>query len=51
MKCKITKKKALPVMSFGRMPLANGFLKKKILKKNISMNLIYLGQKAYLFCS
>ena len=33
MKCKITKKKAVPVMSFGRMPLANGFLKKKDFKK------------------
>ncbi len=32
--CKITKKKIKPFMSFGKMPIANGFLKKKISKKN-----------------
>ena len=31
--CKITKKKIKPFMSFGRMPIANGFLKKKDFKK------------------
>ncbi len=31
--CKITKKKLKPFMSFGNMPIANGFLKKKDFKK------------------
>ena len=31
--CKITKKKLKPFMSFGKMPIANGFLKKKYFKK------------------
>ena len=31
--CKITKKKLKPFMSFGKMPIANGFLKKKDFKK------------------
>ena len=31
--CKITNKKIKPFMSFGNMPIANGFLKKKDLKK------------------
>ena len=29
MNCKITKKKLTPIMSFGKMPIANGFLNKK----------------------
>ena len=29
MKCKITNEKMKPFMSFGKMPLANGFLEKK----------------------
>ncbi len=33
MKCKITEKKIKPFMSFGSMPIANGFLKKKFFKK------------------
>ncbi len=32
MKCKITGKKINPFMSFGKMPIANGFLKKKDFK-------------------
>ena len=32
--CKITKKRITPFMSFGKMPIANGFLKKKNFKKN-----------------
>ncbi len=32
--CKITNKKIKPFMSFGQMPIANGFLEKKILIKN-----------------
>ncbi len=31
--CKVTKKKIKPFMSFGKMPIANGFLKKKDFKK------------------
>ena len=31
--CKITKKKLKPFMTFGKMPIANGFLKKKYFKK------------------
>ena len=31
--CKITKKKIRPFMSFGKMPIANGFLHKKDFKK------------------
>ena len=31
--CKITYKKIKPFMSFGQMPIANGFLKKKYFKK------------------
>ena len=31
--CKITKKKIKPFMSFGKMPIANGFLKKSKFKK------------------
>ena len=35
MKCKITGKKIKPFMSFGQMPIANGFLKKKRFQKRI----------------
>ena len=31
--CKITKKKLKPFMTFGKMPIANGFIKKKYFKK------------------
>ena len=33
MKCKITNKKIEPFMSFGDMPIANGFIKKDDFKK------------------
>ena len=33
MHCKLTKKKITPIMSFGQMPIANGFIKKKNFKK------------------
>ena len=33
MKCKFCKNKLKPFMSFGKMPMANGFLKKKDFKK------------------
>ena len=37
--CKITKKKIKPFMSFGKMPIANGFLKKNEFKKEFFFNL------------
>jgi methylation protein EvaC len=33
MNCKITTKKIKPFMSFGKMPIANGFLEKKDFNK------------------
>ena len=33
MRCKFTRKKIKPFMSFGKMPIANGFIKKKNFKK------------------
>ena len=33
MRCKITKKRIFPFMSFGKMPIANGFIKKKDFNK------------------
>ena len=37
--CKITKKKIRPFMSFGKMPIANGFLTKKNFKKEFIFNM------------
>ena len=34
MKCKVTNNKIEPFMSFGKMPIANGFIEKKILTTN-----------------
>jgi methylation protein EvaC len=39
MYCKITKKKIKPFMSFGKMPIANGFLKKSQFKKEFFFNM------------
>ena len=39
MDCKITKKKIEPFMSFGKMPLANGFLKKDDFKSEFFFNM------------
>ena len=39
MKCKVTNKIIKPIMSFGKMPLANGFLKKKDFDKEFFFNL------------
>ncbi len=39
MKCRVCEKKINPFMSFGKMPIANGFLKKKDLKKEYFYNL------------
>ena len=36
MKCKITGEKINPFMSFGKMPLANGFLKKEEFEKDLA---------------
>ena len=36
--CKITQKKISPFMSFGKMPIANGFLKKKFFKKEFDQS-------------
>ena len=50
MKCKITVKKINPFMSFGKMPLANGFLKKKDFPKEFFYNLeIGFSNKLSLF--
>ncbi len=37
--CKISGKKIKPFMSFGKMPIANGFLKKKYFKKEFSFKM------------
>ncbi len=39
MYCKITNKKIKPFMSFGQMPTANGFLRKKYFKKEFLFNM------------
>ena len=39
MKCKVTNKTIKPFMSFGKMPLANGFLKKEDFNKEFFFNL------------
>ena len=50
MKCKVWKNKIKPFMSFGRMPMANGFLKKNDFKKEFFYNLeVGFNPKNYLF--
>ena len=50
MKCKITKKIIKPFMSFGKMPIANGFLKKKFFKKEFFFNMqVGFSKKLSLF--
>ena len=50
MRCKVSKKKLKPFMSFGKMPMANGFLKKKDFKKEFFYNLeVGFNQENYLF--
>ena len=50
MKCKVSGKKISPFMSFGRMPMANGFLDKKDFKKEYFYNLeVGLSEENYLF--
>ena len=36
MKCKITNKELKPFMSFGKMPIANGFLNKENFKEQVT---------------
>ena len=36
MKCKITNNKIIPFMSFGKMPIANGFLERENFEKEYS---------------
>ncbi len=50
MKCKVTGKKINKIMSFGRMPMANGFLEKKEFKKEFFYNLkVGFNKNNYLF--
>ncbi len=50
MRCKITKKKIKTIMSFGKMPMANGFLKKTDFKKEYFYDLkVGFNEKNYLF--
>ena len=50
MNCKITGKKIKPFMSFGQMPIANGFLKKKDFSKEFFYNLkVGFSEKFSLF--
>ena len=50
MRCKVTKKKIKTVMSFGKMPMANGFLLKKDFKKEFFYNLkVGFNEKNFLF--
>ena len=39
MKCKITEKNMEPFMSFGKMPIANGFLEEKDFNKEFFFNM------------
>ena len=39
MKCKITKDRIKPFMSFGKMPIANGFLKENEFRKEHFFNM------------
>ncbi|MBC8294702.1 MAG: methyltransferase domain-containing protein [Pelagibacterales bacterium] len=39
MKCKVTNNKIIPFMSFGKMPIANGFLEKVNFKKEFFFNM------------
>jgi methylation protein EvaC len=50
MKCKFCNKKIKPFLSFGKMPMANGFLKKKDFKKEFFYNLeVGFCRNDYLF--
>ena len=50
MKCKFSNKKIQPFMSFGKMPMANGFLSKKDFKKEFFYKLeVGFNKSNYLF--
>jgi methylation protein EvaC len=50
MKCKITNSEISPFMSFGKMPIANAFIKKKDFKKEFFFNLeVGFSEKVSLF--
>ena len=50
MKCKITERKIIPFMSFGKMPIANGFLNKNDFKKEFFYELkVGFSEKFSLF--
>ena len=50
MRCKVTGKKINNIMSFGKMPMANGFLEKKEFKKEFFYNLkVGFNKNNYLF--
>ena len=50
MKCKISGRVMKPFMSFGKMPMANGFLKKESFKKEFFYNLeVGFSKENYLF--
>jgi SAM-dependent methyltransferase len=50
MRCKVSNKRIKPFMSFGKMPMANGFLKKKDFKKEFFYNLeVGFNKKNFLF--
>ena len=50
MKCKVSGQQIKPFMSFGKMPMANGFLDKKNFKKEFFYKLdVGFCKKNYLF--
>ena len=50
MRCKVTNKKIKTIMSFGKMPMANGFLQKKDFKKEFFYDLkVGFNEKNFLF--
>ena len=50
MRCKVSKLKIKPFMSFGKMPMANGFLRKKNFKKEFYYKLeVGFNRKNFLF--
>ena len=50
MRCKVSKLKIKPFMSFGKMPMANGFLRKKNFKKEFYYKLeVGFNKKNFLF--
>ena len=50
MKCKLTGKEIKPFMSFGKMPLANGFLTKNAFKTEYFFEMEVLVNKFFTNC-